>query len=118
MMFVSAFLDWAWSSAMDVPVAAVWPIYHAAQFNQPRLGHLLILFGILAVVAAVMPQVSRSLSAIAGAGALILVAGIVLGFLIDGWNTSLADLVRVEWIGLWTALVGGVLALIPGPRLH
>ncbi|MCB2223233.1 MAG: hypothetical protein KQH83_03570 [Actinobacteria bacterium] len=116
MMLVSAFLawgDWSFSTGMDVPATRIYPLSEISSlwtWTQPRIGMILIAAGIVAALAAIVPAIPAGLRSLAGLLGIAMGVGIIL---LIGMNATWGDVVDHRLTGVYVAIVGGVLALLP-----
>jgi hypothetical protein len=123
-LIVATFLSWMKAldafgtgsvNGWDIGLPILWTITNPG--DQPRLGLILLIVGIVALGAAFIPKAGRALAAITGLLGLV-IGGLYTIQVIRFWgqdpiNASASDtLGNAVGIGPWIALAGGVLLLI------
>ncbi len=123
-LIVATFLSWMKAleafgtesfNGWDTQLAILWTITNPG--DQPRIGLILLIVGIVALGAAFIPKAGRALAAITGLLGLV-IGGLYTFQVIRFWgqdpiNASAGDtLGNAVGIGPWVALAGGVLLLI------
>jgi hypothetical protein len=114
-MAASAFLEWGWTSAMNLNLTGIWPLYHLTRLDQPRIGLTMLFLGVIATILALVPRTPAAPAVLAG----ILGIAVPTGFIMSvALNWQLSVLFDLGFIGMWLGLVGGLLATIRGPQLR
>lgn len=123
-LIVATFLSWMKAleafatgsvNGWDLGLPILWTISNPG--DQPRIGLILLIVGIIALGAALIPKAGRALAAITGLLGLV-IGGLYVIQVIRYWgqdpiNASAGDtLSHAVGIGPWIALAGGVLLLI------
>ncbi len=114
-MAASAFLEWGWTSAMNLDLTGIWPLYHLTRLDQPRIGLTMLVLGIGAVILALIPRAPAAPAVLAG----ILGIAVPIGFIMNvalNWRVSV--LFDLGFVGMWLGLVGGLFAAIRGPQIR
>lgn len=108
-------LSWESANGWDWPLGFLWNMNNWG--NQPRIGLVVLIIGIVGLGAAFIPRMGRALAAFAGVlgavvGALYVVQ-LIRFFGQDGVNASAGDVLgNALGIGPWIALGGALLLLI------
>jgi hypothetical protein len=116
MMVASAFLAWGhWSlsTGMDVPFFRLWPLSEISTlwtWTQPRVGLIMIIVGAVAVLAALLPAIPGGLRVLAGLIGILTGAGALMAVIVYG---SAGDIADHRLTGVFVAIVGGIVALVP-----
>jgi hypothetical protein len=114
-VIVSTFLawgDWTFAKALDVSVAAVYPLSEWVSWDQPKIGILLLVAGALALLAALVPAVNPGLRIAAGLIAVVMGVGLLLSYVIVA-SVPIGDLFDHRLTGAFVAIAGGIVTMLP-----
>jgi hypothetical protein len=114
LMVAATFLAWGhWTfvKALDVSLAAVYPLSEWFTWSQPRVGVVLLAAGAAAISASLIPAIGPGLRVLAGLLAVWMSAGLLVTALVNG--AAVSDLLDHQLTGLYVAFVGGMLAMMP-----